>query len=1320
MHGDTLFTLLSILTLFCRAPLNEAAGCGVVNVTLVDNGEVIRLGEVLPTTKVIDDVLGTWVAGGYDSCGARGVWVCRNRGSVCGMLQDGWEYVVSRGNEYFKVKLVPGPPVSLRTSAKNQRVQSMSILDVISVRTTDTWGNFAPSDSGTVTLGCAYRGVDPGFAVFGTKTKPIIGGWVDFTDITVKGRTGFCDVTFECAQFDSGPASNTFNVEIILGDPVGISVTPVNPKQTEFYPLNATLTIPTQAYFDLRFAAVDNGGNPIPSIPLCADHNLTSVGGVGCVFVVLDFGDPGVNALATFTTKVDVLNGVMSIRVPEHPGELNVTATADTAHIRISSELIITVVERGQFQCIRPKSGATLVEDDLSVDLLDPTTIDEISRTFFDLSVPPPPFVRFNISARTGQFWHLKIPPIYQYWVLMRTPFYIEIDPVLSAYFCFGFNYARVDDLAINLKKPFCSGSDLNQVVAELAILLFDLGDSSAQYHKTRGAYSGTTGTAKFGNFTGFIPKKESLEICVGDRILSPATTGYHIKCCERDTGACRQDASSHSMQTTVIILTAIVSTAGSIAHVAWIVKCLLGAYRACPPLNETTDIAQRAKVVAVHCIVIVFPLFSVIVNRAYVGHLHPLVSLWIVEVTSIGVWFFACTTRFIPGLFRRTKLFYDIGVLQLLFISLWLIWAAWSWTVPAVFLETRRTLVPFTCFSTLLAHCIMKPAVISNFPVIKVPVIDSQDMLLDALISTVLFAAFLTGLVFALNAFEVVTDTQMIFAVVVVLGVGVFMSWSVSGRFAAALRRTVSESAEKAGAIAMDMVNKHRERENSEAREVLDHGVDDKPGSRKSSAFDYRKLAVLISGRDDDDENINPLIPKNNSGPDGETGNDLAPPYSPPVLEKDVKPKKKGILKNSESRMKRKSSATTQGKTTEMLATFASEVINDVLLTPVATPRGTPRDRRNSGESTETIDARPSPKRASLAKLLWTGSLYSPKTHSSRVKIGGGRSVSPGPDLPPAAVPSSGNKGSISTKSQLIEGIANIPRNFSIPKMHEVGTECTSTSRGTSMVFNETVQPPAMRGRSYAVDSTVSNSVETTPLQRASENLDYLKKYRLDEWREDTVEKIRDYEASPLSPQDFLEEAERLFAEPPAAIVEVWSRPAEVQNVSAISSLECIPKVESDECGGFRGSCLEIDTKDLASEQSGSDTPPPPKGAADRIFTNIIDGISENLTKIAPPPPSPSPRSSGGWVEGGNWENGKWVPPTNAELLKQAKSSGSITGQLKLQVRQLIDEAEETMARTREKASTPKSTEARPARYEPPTRLAWSRAARTDSASEK
>eukprot|EP01064_Diplonema_japonicum_P010094 TRINITY_DN17450_c0_g1_i1.p1 TRINITY_DN17450_c0_g1~~TRINITY_DN17450_c0_g1_i1.p1 ORF type:complete len:1487 (+),score=338.53 TRINITY_DN17450_c0_g1_i1:62-4522(+) len=1377
-------------------------GCGVVPGQVADNGDVLMMGEVQATP--VGRVLGKWIANGYDSCGMEAYTCYQGRG-VCGNLHGVNTWVMDRSGVLVKVTLLPGRPVSLKTDYRGQVTQPMRILNPITVVITDTWGNPSVEPTAqprTLVAECVYRGVDKNFAIFGTKELPFTNGSVTFTDLTVTGMVGFCDLNFKSEEYNPTSASGV-PIEITLGEPVYIDITPSNPKdQVEFYQKNASVTVQNINYLDLRVVVTDYGHNVVSGFDLCADHNRTSIaimnGSNACIFMTINMDNSAKEIPSTVKSYASPDDSIFSVWVPDTTGSLRVTAKLNDGHNVITKEATYNVVDRSSFQCVYPKYGAILLQEDLSSELLDSTTMDEITRTFFDLSVPPPPFVRFNISARTGQPWHFSLPAVHQYWVLMKSPFYIEIDPVLSVYFCFGFSYARVDDLAINLKQPFCGGSDGEQVVSELAILLFDLGDASGQYHKTRGAFSGTTGTAKFGNFTGFIPEKEQLSICVGDRILSAATTGYHIKCCERSTGHCKDGSSSHTMQTIVIALTTIVTTLATIAHMLWIVKCLLETYRSCPTLRSTEDIAQKAKVISVHIIAVVFPLFSVVVNREYVDHFHPLVSLWIIEVASIGFWFLACSLRLLPGTHRILKVVYDVAVMQLGFVSLWHIWAAWAWAVPAMFLETRRTLVPFTCFSTLLAHCIMKPGVISNFPVIKVTVQDSQDMLLDSLISTALFAGFLTGLVYALNSFTVVTDTQMILAVVVVLGVGVFMSWSLSGRFAAALRRTVSESAEKAGAIALDMVNKRAQgngNDSREVREALNDLADDQKQSKmtrkQSTNFDYRKLAVLITGKEEeeerDDSALNPLIPATTTQTTDSEESKMNT-YSPPALEVEkpqsprIQPQpqlKKGILKpiSSVEHSAQNSSGNLnlhanhhsmralnrkQSTPAAALANLATDVLTDVLLTPIGTPCISPRDyeRRGSNDSQSSEKYKPShmasPRKAhSIAKLFQrTGSSYNTTSGSKR-------SIPPLPELPPVSTRKKKSDGSSTFKRQdsraesvrtdrtecvtpppgivkqltltppkspKIDQIqkwqaeAYPPKSLGTPA-HDPSPPVQLTPRENSselqMVFDPTQQqrlPSFMEEAERLCDtatvvSTNSQAATSMSFQRQDTTgpMGLVKKMseqllsredsagtatelgmymgqRLAEMTNGTVESTEVLSVTKGS------ELLRMSPTPPLSPplspeMETWQRPAKIlferRRTSCLSDLDGIPRVESFPMPPAEKRVV-VEEKIL----SGSSTPLlntlMPATEPEKLLMTFMGSFGQVNNPKANNPKQNIP--SGGWVEGSNWVDGKYVPPTEQEIHRSRQNTP--TGRFASHLRQMLDDAEESLTCTIQRIS--------------------------------
>eukprot|EP00659_Diplonema_papillatum_P013048 gene13048-20125_t len=826
----------------------------------------------------------------FDPC-VRGLYWCDTEDEtralpsvvrLCGNLSRSSVWVVLVDDtQWTYITVAPGSPVALHPVGKTAFGVVGAALPPLYAESTDSWGN-PTSSEGTplVVLRCVY-GDGGELELFGVTEREMVNGSVVFDHLIPVGAAGACDLDFVSTDLIPGfsaESSGDLTLYLSPGDPNEVVLT----LQPDEYELDKqTTTISNQAYLTVVASVVDIGKNPLrfplcvgytsrrPGIPEFSDTDyyfgqnlplyntlvISSSGTSRCILINVEWlGDPGIEQefTAESAAKTELRsNDTYAFYVPAVVGVFKFEARLPRVQNSLLSSFVLTVADRGEFRCVTPIAGTELLSMDLTRDLIDSSTMAEITKTFFDLDVPPAPFVRFNVTTGSPSSWHFEIPAASQSWVLMDAAVYIRIDPVLAEYFAFGFRYARVDDLTLRLLEPFCASSDLDEVVAELAILLFDLGDSSAQYHKTRGLSS--SGAARFGNYTGFIPRVEKLEVCVGDRILSPAVPGWHIKCCDRDSGSCLTATGSKTVRTIVIAVAIFVVTLAAAGHLAWIIKCLRVVYFDCLSFRQV-DTPTKVKIVVVHVVAVIFPLFSTLVNIAYMKAGHPLVILWGMEFASMGFWIVVCLCRVFPVRSPRLRRLYHAAVLQLGFVSLWLIWAAWAWTVPAMFLETRRALVPFVAFTTLIAHCLLKPGVIAslrenNLGVFGAIEVEGQEMLLDAVAGTACFAAFLTALVYALNSFEVVSDTQLVLAVLVVLGVGFFMSWSLTGRFAAALRKTVSESAERAGALAMEALTKK-----------ATNGASAQPsvGDRDRTVSD---LALGGSGTGDRRGTANPLV---------------------------------------------------------------------------------------------------------------------------------------------------------------------------------------------------------------------------------------------------------------------------------------------------------------------------------------------------------------------------------------------------------------------------------------------------------------------------
>ena len=767
---------------------------------------------------------------------------------VRGFIGEHTMWVIEANGTFSWIRVEAGHAAYLRTPGVVITQMTGILLPPIIVETTDVSGNLAihyneQSEKHEVTISCVPTSVGKDeMQLTGKLTVPFVAGRAIFEKLIAEGKEGFCDIIFESEMHQNLRNEETKLHLLMSTEPHNIEISLVDMTQTETFNNGAVISIASESKVDFHFDVLDRGGNilsntfcrvggnshadltdPPPPI-LHADAVSESM----CILIDIHFenhpDDPSRHLVEQVKSgyiekyESSYAGGGYSLLIPDFTGYIVLEARYQPrSGTMVYSSRKLLVVDKGAFNCIHANPGAAL-SDDLARFLLDESTLDEVSATFFDLSVPPPPFVRFNISSLDSQEWYFNLPAHHQYWVLMQSPFYIEVDPVLSEYFCFGFSYARVDDLNIYIRKPFCNTADSKEVIKELAALLYSIGDRSVQYHKAKGSQVGYSGVIS--NFTGFIPQIDSLSVCVGDRILSPATTGYDVKCCDREDGTCETKNDSHSLQTAVIVSAILLTTIASAIHLGWVVRCLRKPLRLCPSFKDTEDVSQKMKVAFVHAICPVFPVFSVIVNYEYVYYGHPLVILWSVEITVIGLWYISCLLRLLPVRSKATKRFYEAMVFVLCYVSLWLLWAALVWSLPSIVLETRRTLVPFVCYCTLLAHTILKPGLIStsqvaNSGMFEVAVMDTQEQLLDSLIGTAVFAFFLTLLVYSLNNLAVVTDTQVILAIVVVVGIGFFMSWSLSGRLSAALRRTLAEVTEKVSTFVAELLARRTQQTN-------------------------------------------------------------------------------------------------------------------------------------------------------------------------------------------------------------------------------------------------------------------------------------------------------------------------------------------------------------------------------------------------------------------------------------------------------------------------------------------------------------------------
>ena len=465
--------------------------------------------------------------------------------SICGLFNEsddsakwGLSITTDNGNDtttdYYQLSISTGFPVGILPNNGDLSVKSgQLIVPPIAASVCDAWGNrnFTVSDV-VVELSCDYQGVDANFKLYGTLSQSTKNGSVSFPDIIASGRKGSCKTRLQSSSLVYLPGlSESSEVRIIIleGDPHRIHFKLVDTTQVTILQTNAITLASTAAMTDFNVFVRDSGDNTL-DFTICTEIDLVTgkskvihqrSGKLNCILLDItwianpDMTIAGISAIPPTTAMLEQgMNYMVNssnieligrsnktayrLQTSEITGTIALTGRLYTAQGVLSGEYHLTVIDKGEFQCLLPKTGDSLLTEDIAGEVLDATTMDEIERTFFDLAVPPAPFVRFNVSSRNWRDHHLLIPPSYQYWVLMQSPFFIEVDPVLSTYFCFGFNYARVSDLAISLRKPFCGSSQLLKVVSELAILFFDLGDSSAQFHKTRGSFSGTEGTAKY------------------------------------------------------------------------------------------------------------------------------------------------------------------------------------------------------------------------------------------------------------------------------------------------------------------------------------------------------------------------------------------------------------------------------------------------------------------------------------------------------------------------------------------------------------------------------------------------------------------------------------------------------------------------------------------------------------------------------------------------------------------------------------------------------------------------------------------------------
>eukprot|EP01062_Namystynia_karyoxenos_P056621 TRINITY_DN4754_c3_g1_i1.p1 TRINITY_DN4754_c3_g1~~TRINITY_DN4754_c3_g1_i1.p1 ORF type:complete len:1712 (+),score=321.91 TRINITY_DN4754_c3_g1_i1:612-5138(+) len=670
-----------------------------------------------------------------------------------------------------------------------------------------------------------------------------------FKSVIPVGKAGACDIVFSSSVFIPAHVSrgaDSIAVTLSAGEAYRIVATPLADLGHPESDANGYIVpgaSPVGAITELSVVVQDFWGNPRQDVGLCnrlsrADcYMWTHEECQGNVTVVPEWYNkrgklPDSEELSRHVSCLSTGRGTMlDVSVPWNDSfadsgpvrlRLSMQLQRDSGKrgppIRVKGDLELQVAKRGESRCTNVSSLRETHLHDSASALLDRTAYAEIGKAFFDLSLPLEPFVRFNISVSSqNPEWHYRLPQRYRSWVLMRDRFYIEIDPVLFQYFCFGFNYARVKDINVQLRDPLCRSTKDREFVYLVAVMFFDLGDASAHYRLSNGALGdlwspfSDLGLLHFGNYTEVarVPRQDKIAVCVGDRILTPDSTGYQIECCDRNTGLCESREHGRTAGTVLLVFTIVVCTTAAGLHVWWIWRCIGDAYRDAPSFWETENLhGRKLKIAVVHIISPIFPVFQVVVNTEYVT-VHPLTALWSAECGVIGVWTAVCVLRCLPisccsGLSGKPymKWLYDVNVVILGFLTLWLLWSAFCWSFAAIFLETRRTIVPFVSFFALLLYAIVKPGVLNqiNATTKRVKLYNAQDddVLLDLIINTFFLAAFLTVTIVVLNSFDYVTDTQIIFSVIIIVGITFFMNWSVGSRAIATLQTWAGDLVQK------------------------------------------------------------------------------------------------------------------------------------------------------------------------------------------------------------------------------------------------------------------------------------------------------------------------------------------------------------------------------------------------------------------------------------------------------------------------------------------------------------------------------------------
>eukprot|EP01063_Lacrimia_lanifica_P022286 TRINITY_DN29926_c0_g1_i1.p1 TRINITY_DN29926_c0_g1~~TRINITY_DN29926_c0_g1_i1.p1 ORF type:complete len:1625 (+),score=391.34 TRINITY_DN29926_c0_g1_i1:87-4961(+) len=751
-------------------------------------------------------------------------------------------WVITYDGDYTTVVLAPGPPSQIRAVPQQVEVKLGYLLPDVEAVVTDHWGNPTPITMPIdVTAGCRYVGIH-GYELYGQLTSVIpVSGAVTFANLIAKGQLGVCHVEFVSSHLLTWTAGKgeALEVKLAAGDPHEIRLVLRDPAQYEVNRADDAYMVATGMHVNLTMTVMDIGGNELPyrmclknpGVPVIGETQAPAFGTdwrEDCVLLNVVWGDLARTAPPTGRDRLTVLNfeseehsfvrldttldpghmtgrydvdDVLGFWVPEFVGEVTLEARLRLMKTPVINRLVLQSTERGEFKCLNSSLGARLFTTNSINSLLDDTSTEAMTKTFFDPDIPPPPFVRFNISYMHPESYehYYSLPAKFQYWVLMHSPFYVQLDPVLTTYFCFGFSYARVSDIFLYLRQPFCKDTTQEEVTPQLSSLLFDVGDASTRFHKSHPLDD----NFQWMNFTGHVEEVSGLSICVGDRILTPATTGYNIDCCSREQGTCLQNNDTRLFHTLIIALLSLITTLSALMHTKYLLSCLKIPFNVCPAIEEM-DSTRKGKVIFVHFLTPLFLFFSVVVNWSYVHHFHPLVILWLVELGSGSATWIVFFLRYHGGEAKAERLsrIYQLVFLQITFVSLWKLWAAFYWALPTVFLETRRALVPFICFAMMLIYCITKPGVISEFHheslgLFSVSEVETLDMLCDAATTTAGFAVFLSAVVYSLGSLPVISDVHIFIAILIVVVATFILNLALFETLSTATRRMLQGTAD-------------------------------------------------------------------------------------------------------------------------------------------------------------------------------------------------------------------------------------------------------------------------------------------------------------------------------------------------------------------------------------------------------------------------------------------------------------------------------------------------------------------------------------------